>query len=63
MNYTFVTRCNCGCDTSDTIQVSGPTAESALALLRSQWDEEERDVEVLAAFEGTPRQAQVLPRA
>ena len=55
MNYTLVTRCNCGCDTSDTIEVSAQTAQSALKLLRSQWEEEERDVEILAIFEGTPQ--------
>ena len=61
MNFTVVIRCNCGCETSDIIGVSASSAESAIALLRSQWEEEERDVEVLAAFEGTPRQVDVAP--
>jgi hypothetical protein len=55
MTFTLVTRCNCGCDTSDIIEISAASAESAVELLRCQWEEEERDVEILALFEGTPK--------
>ena len=52
MNFTILTRCNCGCDTTSTIQISAKNAERALEQLRFDWNEEERDVEVLAVFEG-----------
>jgi hypothetical protein len=61
MDFTIVTRCNCGCETSDVIEVSASSAESAVGLLRSQWDEEERDVEVHAVFNGNPSQVAMAP--
>jgi hypothetical protein len=55
MEFTFVTRCHCGCETSQVISVEARDVKTAIENLEREWERQERGVSIIAIFEDAPR--------